>query len=297
MSVNPNKNATLLLASLVMFANGRWADGATLFSTEINRNTLVTLDSVTGLPTEIGTPGALGFGNVSGIAFQPGTGVLYGVSGTSDRLITIDPLTGIGTAAGTGVLGLGAIFGGIEDIAFAPDGTLYGVDPIPATLVSIDLTTGAATAIPGNPPFALVSYGGMAFSPDGTLFATDSANDILFTVDVITGVFTQIGVLQANNQNVDSISGIAFSPDGTLFGVGFGPRSLVTINPATAEVTLVADNGLTLISLEFEPGAVPEPGTLALAVPLCGVLCGVLLRRRPKRAGRRRTRPHSSFGQ
>ena len=260
----------LLLGMVLACSTCGLATADTLFTTEIVANNFLSIDSETGLTTVIGP---LGFGTVSGLSFQPGTGVLYGVATTEDQLITIDPLTGAGTAAGAGTLGAGT--NSLTDIAFAPDGTLYGYDPIPAALVTIDLITGLSTPVVPNPPFVLININGLAFSPDGTLFATDSSADLLYTVDLVTGALTEIGVLNVNGQNFDGVAGIAFAPDGTLFGVSFAARNLVTIDTTTADVTVIGGDGATMFSLAFEAGdsvAIPAPGALALAVPMFGLL-------------------------
>ncbi len=85
--------------------------------------------------------GLSGFFGVAGLAFDPNTNTLYGTTiGLTPQLITIDPVTGAGTAVGP----LGRDFAGL---AFDPTtNTLYGTDPF-SMLFTIDPATGAATAV------------------------------------------------------------------------------------------------------------------------------------------------------
>src|SRR4029079_13697798 len=88
---------------------------------------------------------------MTGMAFQPSTGVLFGstaanVPATAAKLVTINPATGLVTVVG----GFGVANGStMADLAFDPtSGTLYGVGTNGgAHLYSINTTTGAATII------------------------------------------------------------------------------------------------------------------------------------------------------
>jgi hypothetical protein len=104
----------------------------------------------TGRGTKVAT---LNFGDVipdvRGLAFSPG-GVLFAINNTGppgganpDDLFAIDVGTGVGTLIGrTG-------FTGVQDLAFAPDGTLYGWD-ISAGLLTIDPLTGRVLDFKGG---------------------------------------------------------------------------------------------------------------------------------------------------
>jgi Bacterial Ig domain len=107
---------------------------------------LYTLDPANG--QILSTPGLIGY-PVTGLAIQPGTGVLYGVTtGTDPRLITINKATGTGTVVGSlfNPLPSPCLTGPIADITFASDGTLYGWSEHSDDLVTINLITGVATA-------------------------------------------------------------------------------------------------------------------------------------------------------
>jgi hypothetical protein len=87
--------------------------------------------------------------NMVGLAFDPTSGVLYGVewNNTSniDNLYTIDTATGATTLVGT--LGVGT---GVGDIYFDATGNLFGVvggGQVPNDFVSIDKITGAASYV------------------------------------------------------------------------------------------------------------------------------------------------------
>ena len=91
---------------------------------------LYTIDPDTGAATSVG---AIGF-SLTGMAFRPSDGVLFGVTSNNSAsnprsLITIDPDTGAGTLVGA----LG-VTSGLADIAFRSDDVLYGYTPSTRTL-------------------------------------------------------------------------------------------------------------------------------------------------------------------
>ncbi|MFQ5599424.1 MAG: FlgD immunoglobulin-like domain containing protein [Candidatus Krumholzibacteriia bacterium] len=102
----------------------------------VDDNRLLEVDPLDGSGTLIGPTG---FSDIDGIAFQPGTEVLYGVTNASHDLLTIDTSTGAGTLVNDQILGHRKR---LEDIAFHPDGRAYVLRSDPA-LFWIDITTGA----------------------------------------------------------------------------------------------------------------------------------------------------------
>ncbi|MEK6239282.1 MAG: hypothetical protein N2C14_31575, partial [Planctomycetales bacterium] len=100
------------------------ASSAPLFADVVGSNRspadLVTIDSVTGAGTSIGS---LGFDFVAALAYDSNTGTVYGLDNATDQLITIDQATGVGTAVGS--VGYTTTVG----LAFDPNtDTLYGTD-------------------------------------------------------------------------------------------------------------------------------------------------------------------------
>jgi hypothetical protein len=112
----------------------------------------VTVDTATGALTHIG---ATGFGPISGLAYDKGAGIMYGITagGTPANLVRINLTTGAATVVGpTGLDRVGSI-------EFGPDGNLYGGvtafgSSFPSYLVRINTATGAATPI-GNTGYSI----------------------------------------------------------------------------------------------------------------------------------------------
>lgn len=203
----------------------------------------------------IQTIGPIGFPNVTGIAFHPITGLLYGVtSGFTTgpgspifgaELITIDRVTGQGT--------LVANFNNadIDDIAFDSTGTLYawvfGIPPATCCgfLFTIDLTSGAFNLV-GQPAFAPLPFkGGLAFDSSDNLFVKTQFG--LHSVDKITG--TSTGFLSLSGP--EHLNGLTFDSSGKLFTIGRFPGSggLLTIDQIPGpNVNLVGLNSLIRLS-------------------------------------------------
>jgi hypothetical protein len=198
---------------------------------------------------------------MTGLAFQPGTGVLFGstankVSANAAKLVTINPATGLVTVVGSYGVATGDT---MTDITFDPtSGVLYGVGSSGgAHLYSINTTTGAATIV-GDSGFTFTNGGGVAVDSTGVVFGSPSPVNF-GTYDKVTGAFTNIG--NPASPNGRGYGGLAF--DGSvLYGLnvvnktGGLPPHLVTIDTTTATVT---DLGATAIesfdAIAFSPSA------------------------------------------
>ena len=185
------KAAVLLLAiSAGIFLTAGNAPAAMIYAATggSSSGSLYTLDGTDGSATLVG---ALvdGSGNayaLSGLAFHPTTGVLYGATSNSSptataHLVTVDPLTGLVTDIG--LFGPGST---MSDITFVGS-TLYGMRSASGHLLTtINLLTGAATDIAGSGTGAF-GGGGLAASSSGLMFLTpDSATNppgSLYTID------------------------------------------------------------------------------------------------------------------
>ncbi len=184
--------------------------------------------------------GAAGLTAVAGAA--PTFYVSSGASGTP-LLYEIDGATGqtLSTVATSGVGGF--INRPLIGMEFAPDGTLYGFTQLTDNrLYRVDPTTGVGTAV--GPSFgANVFEGGLAIVDNtfayGTTLGTASAPR-LFGVNLQTGAFSEVASL---SRSAD-ISGLVYRSDGMLVGLDARgieePEQLVTIDPATGEITTLA---------------------------------------------------------
>ena len=154
-----------------------------------NAGVLHSLDACTGDLTLLGPTGA---GDMGGISFA-GTGKLYGISQSSDQLMTLDPVTGAATPVGALGFNLGA-----SGIAYdCTTDTLYGADASGAVF-QVDTETGrlhsfVSTGVPFNGV-------GLAFDPvSGQLLASTGRSNSLWSVDPVTGRSTEIGPLGTVN--------------------------------------------------------------------------------------------------
>jgi Ca2+-binding RTX toxin-like protein len=208
--------------------------------------TLYKVNPATGAKTE--TIGEIGF-SVTGLAFDPTTGILYGSTTSQDlnepgSLIRINADTGAGTLVGAS--GTRIITGcdtGTADITFTTDGQLWGWTECSDDLVQINKTTGVGTTVGTG---TSSSGSGLSADPDdNTLWLTPEDDDgDYYTVDKTTGVPTSQGTLDGDNSN--SINSLAWSCDGeTLYGtanIDSGApsfREFITINTATDHVTVL----------------------------------------------------------
>jgi hypothetical protein len=132
---NPGENFNaLVFIGNTLYASGTASTGGT------SPSDLRILDPNTGTSTLIGATGING--PVSGMAFNPATGILYGIKGgnvSTNNLVTINLATGVATTLfSTGFAG--------SSLAFGPDGQLYAGSNS-GQLFSINLGTQAVTSV------------------------------------------------------------------------------------------------------------------------------------------------------
>jgi hypothetical protein len=227
-----------------------------------NPSNLLILNPDTGAVVK--SVGPIGFA-VTGLAIDPTTGTLYGVTGQSTKLgapnpaslITINRTSGAGTLVGDER----PDSEGAADITFTPDGALYGwLESNTDDLISIDKVTGAATVVGES---GLDTYGsGIASNSAGVLYFAGEGEDApLRTVDRNTGLTTVVATMNGDTTLERGISALAFNSSGTLFGsrlpsasttAGFA-SDLITIDTATGAITSKGTSIDRLDALVFVP--------------------------------------------
>jgi hypothetical protein len=210
---------------------------------------------------------------ITGLAFHPTTGVLYGSTGnnpeaTAARLVTINPATAQVTLIGSfnaGPVNSNDVPTTMADLGFDSAGNLYGVASIGGPNVySINLATAQATLVGANGVATSTTGGGLAVSSAGLFYGTPTASRF-GTYDSNTGAYTNIGnpVKPAGG----GYGSLDFS-GGVLYGLNVGsgsppPTHLVTIDPATGVAT---DLGASVNSLDAIAFQIPEPATASLVL-------------------------------
>ncbi|MEO6033887.1 MAG: PEP-CTERM sorting domain-containing protein [Verrucomicrobiota bacterium] len=222
---------------------------------------------------------------VTGLAFNPITGLLYGSTGnanaaTAAKLISINPNTASVTVIGSFAAGNAGNPATMADIAFDSSGNLFGIGSVGGPqLYSINLFTGKATLI-GGTGLTSTSGGGLAISSGGLLYGTPTATRF-GTYDPNTGAFANIA--SPNLPVGGAYAALSFDAAGVLYGLDLGPgpallSHLVTINPNTGAVTDIGQSITSLDAIAFQP--VPEPRTVALLLGSGAVAFLTHLRRR-----------------
>ncbi len=279
------KMMQLVSCAIIALSFAAQAEAATLYAATAAgaAGRLFTIDSATGaMIQDVGPLDDLTGGNypITGLAFHPTTGVLYGSTGnnpaaTAARLVTIDPATAIVTLVGlfnAGPVNSTGVPATMADIAFDSAGNLYGVASIGGPqLYSINTATGQATVI-GSTGLTSTTGGGLAISPGGVFYGTPTASRF-GTYDSGTGAYTNI-TNPTKPTGGGGYGALAF--DGSvLYGLNVGsgsppPTFLVTIDPTTGTVTPV---GASVASLDAIAFRIPEPNALAIAGGM--IACGL----------------------
>lgn len=247
--------------------------GELLASTGSQGGELLTLDPATGDGTfrcPLGSQGP-----VTEIEFRE-DGVLFGTTGGgSSNLIRIDPVGCVESYVGTHDYGS---VNGLEFVGATLYGTFFNATMVesvegfsPTSLVIVDPTDASLTVIDSLPYHPVR---GLAWdAATSTMFGIGSGapqlegiGDYLFTVDLATGSTTSLG------QTGYTFGSLELGPDGVLYAGENSPPSsagpegsagLFSIDPATAQATLIGPTGAPGVSgLTF----VPE-GTTILAIP------------------------------
>jgi len=206
---------------------------------------LVTISTLTGSATVVG---ALvdGGGNpygLTGLAFHPGNGTLYGVTNNGSptspgSLVSVNPATGQVTFIG----GFVAFSGAFGDIAFDATGVLYGTRAVGSDLYTINLVTGAASLVGGASGVSTGSSGhGLSMNSSGTLFTVPDGNN-LYTFNTGNGAATIGAALSGAPFLPARMNAMSFNAADTLFAVNTNAGApalthLVTINTGTGAVT------------------------------------------------------------
>lgn len=215
---------------------------------------------------------------LSGMRFQPGTGVLYGATGVAGShapnfLVTIDPLT-------ARVTPIGQMFPTVDgtaasDITFTSNGTLYAWSSADHDMYTVNVGTGATALVGVSGVGNGFGGGGLAANAADVIYATpDSQTNppgTLRTISTIDGSSTIVGTLTglSNVPRNHTINALAFGSAGTLYGIDSDRTSplahtqLASINLATGAVTDLGISAGNLDALAIQ--VVPEPGSLILA--------------------------------
>jgi hypothetical protein len=210
---------------------------------------------------------------ISGLAFHPTTGVLYGSThnlqeanpATLARLVTINPATAQVTVVGEFNAGNEGRATTMADIEFNAAGQLFGVGSVGGPqLYSINTGTGKATVI-GNTGLTSTGGGGLAIGPSGAIFGTPTGSR--FGRYDSAGLYTNI-TNPAKPAGGGAYAALAFDGN-VLYGLNSGPGSpppthLAIIDRVTGAVTDVGASVNALDAIAFQSVPIPEPGTVAL---------------------------------
>ena len=204
---------------------------SSLYGIDIINDVLVTIDTLTGTISSIGS---LGIDTTrGGAAFDINSNTLYYTDDITSSLYAVDTSTGTASLVG-GPLG---ISGSPEGLAFDPIANVLYLTTNRDGLYSVNRTTGVASFIANLSED--VTRHGLAFNVrDNMLYLAEDRNNtfidsLLYTVDTTTGAMTAIGLIGEN------IAGLAFEDPALV------PAPVP--EPTTAALTLAATLCLAFI--------------------------------------------------
>jgi hypothetical protein len=192
---------------------------------------------------------------LTGLAVEPGTGVLYGATSRNSEtapgsLVTVDPATGDVTLIGSFGLPVSTTGGNcaLADISFNSGGVLYGwAEPDSGgcdSLWTVDLGSGAA-ALVGDPGGA-TRGSGLAFDSADDLFSCGNCDGWRSSPATLTQVDLSDGSILSETTLTNDIAGrpvgaLAFDNLGTLFGTRKGQSK--GGDPGHEELIIIAPDG------------------------------------------------------
>ncbi|MHC4429128.1 MAG: hypothetical protein ACYS0D_11090 [Planctomycetota bacterium] len=166
---------------------------------------------------------------IDAMAYDPSTDTLFGFSGFSDTLYTVDRTTGELTAVGPNLLFITGL--AIHPTTF----DLYAIT-LHSDLYILDKSNAQEQFI-GSDPNGFDAAHGLAFGDDGTLYASETIGNCfstLGTVDLTDGEITTVGTMP-----FDFVVSLDCGPDGLLYGSDNGTDSIIFIDPSDAFAGLV----------------------------------------------------------
>jgi streptogramin lyase len=239
--VNPLTGQQSLLASgLVGVHDLALSPGGDLYILQHAR-TVTRLNIASGVMTNITSEGLLGLNSLdtftAGLALATNGDVYVSVyTAPYTGIVKINPITGLQTSAASG----GFINGPIG-VGFSPSGELLVADIYNSRVVGVNVTTSTqrliATNLGGSTPWGMAvdSVGNIYLGRDG---ASSGVQNILKISSAgAVSVVTTNGLL-------DDPRDVAIEPGGTLVSCQLGNNSIVRIDPASGNQTLVAAGGL-----------------------------------------------------
>lgn len=218
---------------------------------------------------------------IKGIDLRPSTNELFAL-GSSNRLYTINPATGVATQVGAGPFApvlsgstFGFDFNPVIDRIRVVSNTRknYVLNPNDGTITQVtDLFYGAADPNVGVSPNVEFSAYTNSVSPAPAvtqLYGLDTGLDILVTQANSAGTLGTVGPLGVDvgavgGFDIAGISGIAYA---ALLPVGSSASNLYSIHLGTGAATNLGliDGGVIISSMTVAPdGFIPEPGSMAL---------------------------------
>ena len=225
--------------------------------------------------TSVGISGLQGSDTLVGIDYSGST--LYAI-GSAGNLYTVNGTTGAATLVNH--------FGPLNGIYFGMDASAAGIRIVSDADINLLLNPSTGAIISSTPTLTPTTLNLDAIASSGsTMYAVDSLANTLGILNTAAGTFATTGsmgydVSSKNGFDISSASGIAYFAS-AVSSSGTDPN-LYEINLATGFASLVGQIGPgegTLID-GLTVTAVPEPGTIALALAGGAGMIALLRRRK-----------------